>query len=103
MAAITREEAIARLKHEVQTLQGDDLVEVYDELFPEKPAPQKTVHADPAPFMSHVIDHLENGLEVEELVDLWNVVFPKDRNVYFDEETQQLHFNEESGFLEYVE
>jgi hypothetical protein len=29
------------------------------------------------------------------MVDLWNVVFPKDRNVWYDEEATAIHFNEE--------
>ena len=36
-----------------------------------------------------------SGLEAEEIVDLWNVVFPEDRNVWYDEEAKTIHFNEE--------
>ena len=38
---------------------------------------------------------IPGGLEAEEIVGLWNVVFPEDRNVWYDDETKAIHFNEE--------
>ena len=31
----------------------------------------------------------------EEIVDLWNVLFPADRNVWYDEQEDKIHYNEE--------
>ena len=33
------------------------------------------------------------GVEPELLVDLWNVVFPEDHDVWFNEETDELHYD----------
>jgi len=38
---------------------------------------------------------LTSHLDAEEIVDLWNVVFPQDRNVWYDEEAKAIHYNEE--------
>ena len=70
------------------------LAEIYSELFPEKPANGTLTAADLA-------QHVRNGLKAEELVDLWNVVFPADRNVWYDEEDEKIHYNEEAlGYAE---
>ena len=39
--------------------------------------------------------HIRDGLAAEEIVDLWNVVFPDDCNVWYNEETKAIHYNEE--------
>lgn len=38
---------------------------------------------------------VREGLEAEEIVDLWNVVFPEDRQVWYDEEVNSICYNEE--------
>jgi hypothetical protein len=85
---VSQAEAVDRLAKAVQKVRPDDLVEVYSELFPEKILPPEVSVAD-------IVSHIRGGLEVEEVVDLWNVVFPDDRNVWYDEEADQVHFNEE--------
>ena len=45
--------------------------------------------------------HIRSGLEAEEIVDLWNVVFPGDRNVWYNEEDDEIHYNEEAvGYVD---
>jgi hypothetical protein len=41
---------------------------------------------------------VRSGVEPELLVDLWNVVFPEDHDVWFNEETDEIHF--EPGLVE---
>jgi hypothetical protein len=85
---VSQAEAVDRLAKAVQKVRPDDLVEVYSELFPEKILPPEVSVAD-------IVSHIRGGLEVEEVVDLWNVVFPDDRNLWYDEEADHVHFNEE--------
>jgi len=47
-------------------------------------------------FQKQIFDHIEKGLEVEEILDLWRVVFPKDRRVHFDETTDEIAFKDQS-------
>jgi hypothetical protein len=78
----------------VENAKPSDLPEIYAELFPERP-PGAT------PVASEIARSIRDGLEAEEIVDLWNVVFPQDRNVWYDEETRVIHFNEEmAGYLD---
>jgi hypothetical protein len=70
------------------------LPEIYAELFPERPAAT-------APSAADLAQHIRDGLEAEEIVDLWNVVFPADRNVWYDEEDETIHYNGEAvGYAE---
>jgi hypothetical protein len=94
MPALSREEAAEKLAKGVETAKPSELPEIYAEIFPEKPA-------GAAPVASDIARHIRSGLEAEEIVDLWNVVFPQDRNVWYDEEAKSIHFNEEMvGYLD---
>jgi hypothetical protein len=88
MPALPKNEAVERLAHGVELAKQSDLAEIYAELFPE-------VSASAPPAVSDIVRYIRNGLEAEEIVDLWNVVFPADRNVWYDEEGKSIHYNEE--------
>jgi hypothetical protein len=88
MPAISKDEAAEKLAKGVEKARPIDLAEIYSELFPERPSP-------PSPVAGDIARHIRSGLEAEEIVDLWNVVFPEDRNVWYDEEARAIHYNEE--------
>ncbi len=90
MPALSKAEAIDRLAERVQDAGPSVLSEYYTELFPSV-APPAT------PIASEIAQHIRKGLESEEVVDLWNVVFPADREVWYDEMSGELRFNEEMG------
>jgi hypothetical protein len=88
MPALSKAEAAQRLATCVEKAKPSDLPEIYSELFPERPVPAPLAPSD-------LVEHIRSGLEPEEIVDLWNVVFPDDRNVWYDEEANSIHYNEE--------
>lgn len=88
MPAITKHQAAEKLAAVVSKAKPSDLAEIYAELFPEMPS------AAP-PAASDIAEHIRSGLAAEEIVDLWNVVFPQDRNVWYDEEAKEIRYNEE--------
>jgi len=94
MPALSTNEAAERLSKVVEKAKPTILTEIYAELFPEKPAVA-------APSAADLALHVRSGLDAEEIVDLWNVVFPADRNVWHDEEGEMIHYNEEAlGYAE---
>lgn len=94
MPALSTNEAAERLAKVVEKAKPTTLTEIYAELFPEKPAAA-------APSAADLAQLVQSGLEAEELVSLWNVVFPEDRNVWYDEEDEKIHYNEEAlGYAE---
>ena len=88
MPALSKTEAAEKLARSVERAKASDLPVIYSELFPERPSPA-------LPVASEIAKHIRSGLEGEEIVDLWNVVFPEDRNVWYDEEAKAIRFNEE--------
>ncbi|HEX5244855.1 MAG TPA: hypothetical protein VFW23_16480 [Tepidisphaeraceae bacterium] len=88
MPALTKEQATEKLAQDVEQARLAALSEIYAELFPEQPAVR-------IPSASELAQRIRAGLEWEEIVDLWNVVFPKDRNVWYDEEDDRIHYDEE--------
>lgn len=97
MATVSKDQAIELLTKEVEeNLHADDLVEVCNELFPDDPHREAEAHDDTSPLIEQLVDHLNSGLETEEIVDLWNLIFPRHRNVWYDEEEKIIHFHEES-------
>ena len=88
MPEVSTNVATEKLAQVVEKARPSDLAEIYAELFPEMPI-------STSPTASDIARHIRDGLEAEEIVDLWNVVFPADRNVWYDEETKAIHYNEE--------
>lgn len=88
MPAISKKDAAEKLADVVAKAKPGELAEIYGELHPEEPIPSP-LKAD------EIARHVRYGLEAEEVVDLWNVIFPGDRNVWYDEESGEIHFNEE--------
>ena len=94
MPVLSTTDAAERLAKVVEQANQAVLSEIHAELFPEQPATRVPSAADLAQL-------IRGGLEAEELVSLWNVVFPADWNVWYDEEAEKIHYNEESfGYVE---
>ena len=96
MCAVARDEAVNVLTNAVTDAPTDELVEFYNELFPDEPISEADVQHDTAPLVGRIVAHIECGLEIEEIVDLWNVVFPRHHHVEFDEVTQSLQYSDEA-------
>ncbi len=94
MATITKRQAVDRLTQAISEAHPDDLVEIYNELFPEKPTTEDEAKEAPSSLVKKIVAHIGGGLEVEEIIDLWHVIFPKHRRVWFDEDEGVLHYAE---------
>jgi hypothetical protein len=87
MAALSLAEATSRLATIVENAAPSVRMEIFAELFP-------TEAEAPVLSASDLAQHVRSGLAAEELVDLWNVVYPADRNVWYNEEDEKIHYNE---------
>jgi hypothetical protein len=88
MAVMARGEAIERLAGAVERIQPEDIPGLYSELHPYKPVPTGLSAAKMAAFV-------RNKLTEGEIADLWQFLFPQDRNIWYNEETDEVHYNEE--------
>lgn len=88
MPALSTSEAAEKLARAVEKAKPSTLAEVYAELFPEKSSLA-------SPAAGEIARLIRNGLAPEEIVDVWNVVFPEDHDVYYNEETKAIHYNED--------
>ena len=95
MPTIQKHEALGKLADVVEKAKATTLAEFTPSSFPRN-----------MPCLCHLLLSSPNtstsGLEAaEEIVDLWNVVFPATRNVWYDEEDEKIHYNEEvPGYAE---
>jgi hypothetical protein len=88
MPELSTQDAAEKLASVVEKAKQSILTEIYAEFFSEKPT-------STPPTADEIACYIRIGLEAEEIVDLWNVVFPEDLNVRYDEETKTIHYNEE--------
>jgi hypothetical protein len=96
MSAIRKSEAVEKLAQAASAASCDDLADVFAELFPDKP---RLRLPDAEQRRSEIIEYIRTKMEPEEMVDLWNVVFPAHRNVYYDDADGLLCYTqEESGY-----
>ncbi len=94
LAPIPTKEAIERLAKAVEKASPDDLAQVYTEFYPEKPLPHVTGDAAKK-LATELVARIRGGLEPDEVVDLWHVVFTANGRVYYDEEDDALRHREE--------
>jgi hypothetical protein len=100
MATVTREQAVDLLKKQVEEHFGvDELLEVYNELFPDEPFTEEEAHKDDTSLVERIVDHLKGGLEPEEIVEVWSLIFPRHRHVWYDEEEERFHYHESKPTL----
>ena len=94
MATITKQRSVDRLTQAVKMARPEDLVEIYNELFPQAPTTENEATRNPSAFVEKIVAHINNGLEVEEILALWNIIFPRQRKVWFDEDDGLIHYDE---------
>jgi hypothetical protein len=95
MATITKQQAVALLTQAVEKAKPDELVEIYNELFPEKPTSDNDAAENPSALVEKILAYINNGLYMEEILDLKYVILPKHRGVWFDEDDGLIHYDEE--------
>lgn len=88
MPALSIGDAAEKLARVVERSKPSALREIYAELFTEESASAQ-------PDAGDIARYIRNGIGAEEIADLWNVVFPEDRHVWYNEETKAIHYNEE--------
>jgi hypothetical protein len=94
---VTRDQAIELLTRQVQEkLPNDELVEIYNEVFRYKPATEQEARRNSGSLAEQLVAYLNSGLGMDEIVDLWRLILPAHRNIWYNEEEEQIHYNEES-------
>jgi hypothetical protein len=100
MPTLAKKQAVEHLVAKVEKAPADELVEIYNELFPEHPTSEAEARPNVAAFRKKVLAYIDQGLEVEEILDLWNVIFPKDRDIWFDEQKKKIRYVEGDNAVE---
>jgi hypothetical protein len=95
MPVITKDQTVYLLTKAIEKVHPDDLAEIYNELFPRQPTTETAAKTDAGTLVQRIIGHINHGLEIEEILDLWNVVFPKHPDIWFDEEESRFHYKKD--------
>ncbi len=95
MPVIRKNEAMEKLAQAVEGATPDYLVEFYAELFPEKAI---LTASEAMAVVGEIASYIRTKIEPEELIDLWHIVFPTDRNVYYDEADGVVIYNQEEAW-----
>jgi hypothetical protein len=101
MPTVTLDQARKMMAAEVEQFATDELLEVHNEVFPDRPFTLAEAEKDRTPLIDRLVAHINSRLEIDQLVELFKLIFIiKHRNVWFNEEEDLLYFNEG---LEYSE
>jgi hypothetical protein len=103
MPEVTPADAVKTLTEKVRAMDLDDLRDAHNELFPETPIPPIDPSSQEADIRQKVIDYLTGGIAVEEILDLWSAVFPEAWNVYYDDETERIHYLVEPEAIQHAD
>lgn len=98
MTTYTLDEAVRRMLEKIPTFGLHDMVEVHNELFPFDRV--SAADSDRDQLLAKSVAYVETEAEPEELVDLWTVVFPSGRDVWFDEDDELMCVGDEPERVE---
>jgi hypothetical protein len=56
---------------------------------------QEKADENPAPLVERLVAHINSGLEIDVLMDLWRLIIPRDHHLWYDEVEEKIHYNEE--------
>lgn len=100
MPVLARDQVIELLTKAVEELlPPDDLLQVHNELFPDDQVTREELDADDTPAIEDILNYINSDLAVEDLLDLWNLIYPKHRHVWYDDQAEKFHYHEESSPL----
>jgi len=92
MPTLAKRQAVEKLIQAVRGMSLDDLLDFHNELFPEEPKAELDPKNGGTVVREKVLDYLGRGVEVEEILDLWNVAFPEAWNVSYDDEADTIQY-----------
>jgi hypothetical protein len=99
MSPIPVKDAVERLAKVVEKASSDDLVQFYNELHPANRLP--AVNGMKAKQLAKELSaQIRAGIEPEEIVDLWHVVFPTVHVRYEEEHDVLRHIERQSSYAE---
>jgi hypothetical protein len=47
-------------------------------------------------LVERLVDHINSGLEIDVLIELWRLIQPRHSNLWYDEVEERIHYNEEA-------
>ena len=96
MPVISQEEAVERLTREVaEKLPPEEILEVYNEIFPKDRRTQAEGNGDLTPLVQRLVAYINGGRSIDRIIDLWRLIFTiRYHNVGWDEETEGIHYDE---------
>jgi hypothetical protein len=103
MPDLPTREAVERITRAVEAMGPDDLLDFHNELFPRERKSKLSTSDLGASDRRKILEYLSRGLEIEEFLDLWNVAFPGTSHVYYDDETEKIHYSELSEAIGFPE
>ena len=92
MPTLTKHEGVEKLIEAVRGMGPDDLLDFHHEVFPQRPKPEIDPRNGGAAVRQEILDYLGRGIEVEEILDFWNAVFPVSWKVSYDDETDTIQY-----------
>jgi hypothetical protein len=93
MPEVNRAKALELLTQAVEKFPADELLEVYNEVFPNDPASEEEAQEAPQALVERLAEHINRRLAVADLVDFWGLIFPRHRDIEYDDEEDRIHYN----------
>jgi hypothetical protein len=92
---MTLKKAVKELRATIEQCPPDVLREVYKELFYGSKITEAEVLKHPEKYLNKILDHIDAGLEIEEILSLWGILFPTRYRRFYNEIDDVLEYKEE--------
>ncbi len=97
MPALTLDQAVEVMCKAVrETFPADEVLEIYNEVFPTHPHPWEDLASGVQPLIQELVAYFKSGLSPSMIAELWSLLFTRHQDVYYNEEDDHLYYNEEA-------
>ena len=76
----------------VEVMGLDDLRDAHNEMFPATPIQPIDSRSEEASIRQKMIAYLRADIAVQEVLELWSIIFPETHSVHQDDETGMIHY-----------
>jgi hypothetical protein len=97
MPVLTMDDAVELMMDKLGSLGCEDVLYIYNELFPDERATEDEVHEDETPLIEGIEILARSGSDPKFVIELWDLTCREDGSLSYDEDEQRFHYGDDAG------
>lgn len=93
MPEVNRTQALDMMAERIGQFDTLELLEVYNEVFPEARTTMEAAQADPSALVKRLVEYFDGLPYMDEFTEMFGLIFTSYREVWYNEEEEVIHYD----------